>query len=82
LRTLAHRQLAKEKPGKALDATALANENYRRLLGLSSSDKWENRAHFFSAAAEAMCRILIEFARRKRTLNRGGGAQHAALGFA
>jgi RNA polymerase sigma factor (TIGR02999 family) len=66
LRKLAAQRLAHEKPGQTLQATALVHEAYLRLVGESSSSSWENARHFFAAAAEAMRRILIERARRKR----------------
>jgi RNA polymerase sigma factor (TIGR02999 family) len=72
LRRLAAAQLAHEKPGQTLDATALVHEAYLRLVG---DQRFENRRHFFAAAAEAMRRILVERARSKRRLKRGGGAQ-------
>jgi RNA polymerase sigma factor (TIGR02999 family) len=74
LRKLAARRLAQEKPGQTLQATALVHEAYLRLVG-DSHVEWDNRRHFFGAAAEAMRRILVEQARRKRRL-RHGGAQH------
>lgn len=70
LRTLAARKMAHERPGQTLQATALVHEAYLRLLG--GDQQWRNRAHFFSAAAEAMRRILIENARRKKSRKHGG----------
>jgi RNA polymerase sigma factor (TIGR02999 family) len=70
LRKLAARKLAQEKPGLTLDATALVHEAYLRLVG---EQQFENRGHFFAAAAEAMRRILVERARRQGRLKRGGG---------
>ncbi|HAV63668.1 MAG TPA: RNA polymerase subunit sigma [Verrucomicrobiales bacterium] len=70
LRTLASRRMAHEQPGQTLQATALVHEAYLRLLG--GGQKWENRAHFFGAAAEAMRRILIDNARRKKSRKHGG----------
>ncbi len=70
LRRLAAQQLAAEKPGQTLDATALVHEAYLRLLG---GQQFENRRHFFAAAAEAMRRILVERARARRSLKRGAG---------
>lgn len=70
LRTLAARKMAHERPGQTLQATALVHEAYLRLLG--GDQHWQNRAHFFSAAAEAMRRILIENARRKKSRKHGG----------
>ena len=71
LRRLAARRLAHEAPGQTLDATALVHEAYLRLVGDKAGARWDSRGHFFAAAAEAMRRILIENARRKRTLKRG-----------
>lgn len=72
LRRLAARKLAAERPGHTLQATALVHEAYLRLLG-GEPARWENGAHFFGAAAEAMRRILVESARRKLRIKRGGG---------
>ena len=74
LRRLASAKLAQEKPGQTLQATALVHEAYLRLFNEEAGD-WENRSHFFGAAAEAMRRILIEQARRKLAQKRGGDAQ-------
>ncbi|MBU0754697.1 MAG: RNA polymerase subunit sigma, partial [Planctomycetes bacterium] len=71
LRRLAARKVAHEQPGHTLQATALVHEAYLRLLG-NESGHWQNSAHFFAAAAEAMRRILIESARRKARLKHGG----------
>src|SRR5262245_31201517 len=73
-RTIALQKMAAEKPGHTLQATALVNEAYLRLGG-SGGIKFEHRAHFFAAAAEAMCRILIERARRRLAVKRGAGAE-------
>lgn len=73
LRNLAGARLAREAPGQTLQATALVHEAYLRLVGDADGARWENRAHFFGAAAEAMRRILVESARRKGALKRGGG---------
>jgi RNA polymerase sigma factor (TIGR02999 family) len=81
LRLLAAQKLARESPGQTLQATALVHEAYLRLLG-DEGQTWENRAHFFAAAAEAMRRILIDNARRKRRLKRGGGQEKVELGAA
>jgi RNA polymerase sigma factor (TIGR02999 family) len=76
LRQLASVRLAREKPGQTLQTTALVHEAYLRLAGgADTPPHWENRRHFFSAAAEAMRRILVDSARRKGALKRGGG-QH------
>jgi RNA polymerase sigma factor (TIGR02999 family) len=75
LRKLAARKLAHEVPGQTLQPTALVHEAYLRLVGHGEAEtRWDNRAHFFAAAAEAMRRILIENARRKQTEKRGGAA--------
>jgi RNA polymerase sigma factor (TIGR02999 family) len=76
LRKLAAQKLAQEKPGQTLEATALVHEAYLRLVGEpveGESREWEGRAHFFAAAAEAMRRILVDKARRKRRQKHGGG---------
>jgi RNA polymerase sigma factor (TIGR02999 family) len=72
LRLLAAQRLSDEQPGQTLQATALVHEAYIRLVG-DESPSWSGRGHFFGAAAEAMRRILVENARRKRSLKRGGG---------
>ena len=72
LRRLAARHLAHEAPGQTLQPTALVHEAYLRLVGEGRGQHWNGRDHFFAAAAEAMRRILVENARRKRTLKRGG----------
>src|SRR5207302_3494942 len=73
LRKLAAVRLANEKPGQTLQATALVHEAYVRLVGGNDSQEWNNRGHFFAAAAEAMRRILINRARDKNRQKRGGG---------
>lgn len=77
LRRLAAQKLAQERPGQTLQATALVHEAYLRLLGGVKSLSWESRRHFFAAAAEAMRRILIENARRKRGPKAGGEFRQA-----
>jgi len=72
LRRLAASRMAVEKPGQTLDATALVHEAYLRLVGSGTHDRWAGRGHFFSAAAEAMRRILIEAARANSGPVRGG----------
>jgi RNA polymerase sigma factor (TIGR02999 family) len=72
LRRLAAQRLAHEVPGQTLDGTALVHEAYVRLVGHEGDRPWDNRGHFFAAAAEAMRRILVENARRKRRLKHGG----------
>ena len=79
LRRLAAAQMAREKPGQTLDATALVHEAYLRLVGPAADQRWENRGHFFAAAAEAMRRILVEVARRKKRLRHGGGLRRDEL---
>jgi len=71
LRLLAAQKMSQEKPGQTLQATALVHDAYIRLVEISGR-KWSNRGHFFKAAAEAMRRILVENARRKNSLKRGG----------
>jgi RNA polymerase sigma factor (TIGR02999 family) len=73
LRRLAAHRLAHEAPGHTFDPTALVHEAYLRLVGATPDQPWHNRGHFFAAAAEAMRRILVENARRKRRLKHGGG---------
>jgi RNA polymerase sigma factor (TIGR02999 family) len=78
LRRLAAARLAVEKPGQTLDATALVHEAYLRLAGepgasATGGPRWDHRGHFFAAAAEAMRRILVDNARRKRAEKHGGG---------
>src|SRR6266851_1283958 len=79
LRKLAAQKLAKEKPGQTLQATALVHEAYIRLVDVDKAQHWDSRAHFFAAAAEAMRRILIDSARRKGRLKRGGGRERVDL---
>jgi RNA polymerase sigma factor (TIGR02999 family) len=79
LRKLAAQRLAQEKPGQTLQATALVHEAYLRLVDAESNRRWDGRGHFFSAAAEAMRRILVDGARRKRSLKRGGALARQEL---
>src|SRR5262245_19872812 len=72
LRKLAAQKLAQEKPGQTLQATALVHEAYLRLVDVNKVQHWDSRGHFFAAAAEAMRRILVENARRKRSGKHGG----------
>jgi len=72
LRKLAAQRLAQEKPGQTLQATALVHEAYLRLVGGEPEAHWNSRGHFIAAAAEAMRRILVENARRKKTEKHGG----------
>jgi RNA polymerase sigma factor (TIGR02999 family) len=74
LRKLARQRLSKENPGQTLQATALVPEAYLRLVGGQKDATWDNRGHFFAAAAEAMRRILIDQARRKQSKKHGGDA--------
>jgi RNA polymerase sigma factor (TIGR02999 family) len=78
LRKLAAQKMARENPGQTLQATALVHEAWLRLGG-DAQPAWDNRAHFFAAAAEAMRRILIDNARRKQTLRHGGGLERVNL---
>jgi RNA polymerase sigma factor (TIGR02999 family) len=78
LRRLAAQRMAHEAPGQTLQATALVHEAWLRLGG-DDQPSWQNRAHFFAAAAEAMRRILIDNARRKNYLRHGGGAERVNL---
>jgi RNA polymerase sigma factor (TIGR02999 family) len=79
LRKLAAQKLAQEKPGQTLEATALVHEAYLRLVGGGKAEHWNSRGHFFAAAAEAMRRILVENARRKRRPKHGGDRQRIEL---
>src|SRR5207302_4239381 len=79
LRRLAAQRLASEKPGQTLQATALVHEAYLRLVDTPQEQQWNNRGHFFAAAAEAMRRILIEQARHKQRLRHGGGRKRLDL---
>ena len=80
LRKLASQRLSREKPGQTLQATALVHEAYVRLVDAKQPPRWDGRSHFFAAAAEAMRRILIDQARRKKTVKAGGG--HARVDLA
>ncbi len=79
LRQLAAQKLAQEKPSQTLQATALVHEAYLRLVDTKKAQHWNSRGHFFAAAAEAMRRILVEDARRKRGPKHGGGFQRVNL---
>jgi RNA polymerase sigma factor (TIGR02999 family) len=79
LRRLAAEKMAQERPGQTLQATALVHEAYLRLVDVEQAQPWQTRGHFFAAAAEAMRRILINRARDKRRLKRGGGLQRLDL---
>lgn len=78
LRRLAAHKMSRESPGQTLQATALVHEAYIRLVG-SQTRNWKGRTHFFTAAAEAMRRILIDNARRKKRLKHGGKRQRIEL---
>lgn len=79
LRRLAERKMAREGPGHTLEPTALVHEAFLRLVDDGEARSWETRGHFYAAAAEAMRRILIEAARRKASLKRGGGLVRVEL---
>ena len=78
LRRLAHRYMARERRDHTLQASALVNEAYLRLIDLKQI-QWQNRAHFFAMSARVMRRILVDFARAKRNQKRGGGAPRVTL---
>ncbi len=80
LRKLAAAKLSQEKPGQTLQPTALVHEAYLRLVGTDKEQQWDNQGHFFAAAAEAMRRILVENARRKKSIKRGGHRKRVELG--
>ena len=79
LRKLAAAKMAQEKPGQTLEATALLHEAYVRLVDVDEAQRWNSRGHFFAAAAEAMRRILVENARRKKASKHGGDRQRVPL---
>lgn len=79
LRKLAAARMAREATGQTLQATALVHEAYLRLVGGQEQQDWNGRGHFFGAAAEAMRRILVESARRKLRLKRGGDGQRVEV---
>jgi RNA polymerase sigma factor (TIGR02999 family) len=79
LRKLAAQKLTQERPGQTLQATALVHEAYLRLVDVKQAQHWNSRGHFFAAAAEAMRRILIDQARRKRRPKHSGDRQRIAL---
>ncbi len=79
LRKLAAQKLAHEAPGQTLQATALVHEAYLRLVASDYPQRWDNRGHFFAAAAEAMRRILIDQARKKHSRKRGGSLRRVEL---
>lgn len=79
LRRLAAQKMAQENPGQTLQATALVHDAYLRLVEVDKAQHWNSRGHFFAAAAEAMRRILVDQARRRKTTKRGGQAQRKEL---
>ncbi|WP_435019982.1 ECF-type sigma factor [Tundrisphaera sp. TA3] len=79
LRRLAAQRLGREAPGQSLQATGLVHEAYLRLIGGDPGRRWDGRGHFFAAAAEAMRRILVDRARDRRRLKRGGGRRRVDL---
>jgi len=79
LRKLAAQKLAHEKPGQTLQATALVHEAYLRLVDAERAQQWNSRGHFFAAAAEAIRRILVDQARRRLSLRRGGDLQRLPI---
>jgi len=79
LRNLAAQRLAEEKPGQTLQATALVHEAYLRLVGAQKVQRWDSQGHFFAAAAEAMRRILVNRARDKKRVKRGGERRRVDL---
>jgi RNA polymerase sigma factor (TIGR02999 family) len=82
LRNLAARELLSEPSGNTLQPTALVHEAYVRLMDQSNAPQWDHRGHFYAAAAEAMRRILVESARRKQTLKRGGDRERILMDVA
>ena len=79
LRKLAAQRMSQENPGQTLQATALVHEAYLRLVNVDESQHWDSRGHFFAAAAESMRRILVENARRKNRIKRGGDLQRQEM---
>src|SRR5438874_4774020 len=79
LRKLAAQRMAQEAPGQTLQATALVHEAYLRLVDADQVQRWDSRGHFFAAAAEAMRRILVNRARDKGRIKRGGGRKRLEL---
>ena len=79
LRKLAAAKLAQEKPGQTLQATSLVHDAYLRLVDVEKAQHWDSRGHFFAAAAEAMRRILVDNAYRKKSLKRGGNRKRLDL---
>jgi RNA polymerase sigma factor (TIGR02999 family) len=81
LHRLAHHYMGRERPGHTLQTSALVNEAYIRLIDWKNV-RWQNRAHFFAVSAQLMRRILVDFARDRQYLKRGGGALQVSLGEA
>jgi len=79
LRKLAAQRMAQEKPGQTLQATALVHDAYLRLVDVEKVPHWNSRGHFFAAAAQAMRRILVEAARRKKRVKHAGGLHRVDL---
>ena len=79
LRQLAKAKLSSEKPGQTLQATALVHEAFVRLVDQDNAQQWDDQRHFFAAAAESMRRILIDRARQKQSLKRGGNRDRVEL---
>src|SRR5881275_2029670 len=79
LRKLAAQRMAQEQPGQTLQATALVHEAYLRLVDVERAQHWNSRGHFFAAAAEAMRRILVDQARQKLSLRRGGNLERLPI---
>src|SRR5262249_47878384 len=82
LRRLAAARLAAERPGQTIQATALVHEAYLRLVGVDRAQQFNGRGHFFAAAAEAMRRILVENARRKKCQKHGGALERVEAALA
>ncbi len=78
LHALAHRQLGRRNPGETLNSTALVHEAYLKLVG-QSEGRWQDRQHFFAVAATAMRHIIVDYARQRRALKRGGNARPTLL---
>jgi RNA polymerase sigma factor (TIGR02999 family) len=79
LRRLAAQRMRHEQPGQTLEATALVHDAYLRLVDVEQAQHWNSRGHFFAAAAEAMRRLLVERARRKKRIRHGGERQRVDL---
>ncbi|MEM1041101.1 MAG: sigma-70 family RNA polymerase sigma factor [Bacteroidota bacterium] len=78
LHALAHRQLGHRRPGQTMNSTALVHEAYLKLVG-QSEGRWQDRQHFFAVAATAMRHIIVDYARHRRALKRGGNARPTLL---